>query len=60
MARRKASTKDDPDVFAFIRRAGDRTVLVALNMSDHPHTVAFRLSDKGISGTKLAPLFSFA
>ena len=50
--------ESDRDVFAFIRRTGDRTVLVALNMSDHPHTMAFRLSDKGISGTKLAPLFT--
>jgi len=50
--------ESDRDVFAFIRRTGDRTVLVALNMSDHPHTMAFRLSDNGISGTKLAPLFT--
>jgi alpha-glucosidase len=48
----------DRDVFAFIRRAGDHTVLVAMNMSAHPHTVAFHLGDKGISGTKLSPLFS--
>jgi hypothetical protein len=29
-----------------------------MNMSAHPHTVAFHLGDKGISGTKLSPLFS--
>ena len=57
-ARRRPSTKAIRDVFAFFAESGDRTVLVALNMSDHPHTMAFRLSDKGISGTKLAPLFT--
>jgi alpha-glucosidase len=45
---------DDPNVFAFLRRSGDRTVLVALNMSNHAHTVAFHLS----AGTKLTPLLT--
>jgi alpha-glucosidase len=45
---------DDPNVFAFLRRSGDRTVLVALNMSNHPHTVSFHLA----SGTKLSPLLT--
>jgi hypothetical protein len=31
---------------------------VALNLSAHPHTVAFHLVNKGITGTRLAPLFS--
>ena len=42
---------DDPSVFAFLRRMPDRTVLVALNMSAHPHTVALHLA-----GKKLKPL----
>ena len=45
---------NDPNVFAFLRKSGDRTVLVALNMSNHPHTVAFHLP----SGTKLTPLLT--
>ncbi len=49
---------DDPNVFAFLRRFGNRTVLVALNMSEHAHTVAFKLAPMGIAGTKLTPLVS--
>ncbi len=45
---------DDPNVFAFLRRSGDRTVLVALNMSNHPHTVSFHLASR----TKLSPLLT--
>jgi len=45
---------DDPNVFAFLRRSGDHTVLVALNMSNHPHTVSFHLA----AGTKLTPLLT--
>jgi alpha-glucosidase len=47
---------DDPDVFAFLRRSGNRTVVVALNMSSHPHTVALPLAAMGIRGTRLSPL----
>ena len=43
---------DDPNVFAFLRHAGDETVLVALNMSAHPHTIAFHLAAEGIAGTR--------
>ena len=49
---------DDRNVFAFVRRAGDRTVLVALNMSTHPHTVAFHLGDLGVKGARLRPLYA--
>jgi alpha-glucosidase len=49
---------DDPNVFAYLRRGGKRTVLVALNMSSHPHTVAFHLGATGIAGTRLTPLYS--
>lgn len=45
---------DDPNVFAFVRRSAERTVLVALNMSNHPHTVSFHLA----SGAKLTPLLT--
>jgi alpha-glucosidase len=49
---------DDSNVFAYLRRSGDRTVLVALNMSAHAHTVAFDLGPNGIAATKLTPLYS--
>ncbi|HEY1987063.1 MAG TPA: alpha-glucosidase [Terracidiphilus sp.] len=49
---------EDPDVFAFVRRNGDSTVLVALNMSDHEKTVSFHLQDKGIQGTTVTLLYS--
>jgi alpha-glucosidase len=42
---------DDPNVFAFLRRTSDGAVLVALNMSAHPHTIAFHLQ-----GKRLKPL----
>jgi alpha-glucosidase len=48
---------DDRNVFAFLRRTGDRTVLVALNMSEHAHTVSFHLEAEGVKGTKLTPLY---
>lgn len=50
---------NDPDVFAFLRRNGDATVLVALNMSSKRRTVNFHLADKGIHGSHLSPLYSF-
>jgi alpha-glucosidase len=49
---------DDPEVFAFLRREGDRTVLVALNMSGHARTVPFHLQANGVKGTRLTPLLS--
>jgi alpha-glucosidase len=45
---------DDPNVFAFLRRTSDGAVLVALNMSAHPHTVAFHLT----VGKQLKPLLT--
>jgi alpha-glucosidase len=48
--------ENDPDVFAFLRRSGDRTVLVALNMSAREKTVNLQL--KGIHGSKLDTLYS--
>jgi alpha-glucosidase len=49
---------DDPEVVAFLRREGDRTVLVALNMSGHARTVPFHLQANGVKGTRLTPLLS--
>ena len=49
---------NDPDIFAFLRRDGDATVLVALNMSAKQRTVAFDLSKYGVSGTRLTPLYA--
>ena len=54
----KSINESDPNVFAFLRHAGDKTVLVALNMSAHPHTMAFHLAAEGIAGTRLAPLYN--
>src|SRR5271165_3966680 len=49
----EAVNEDDPDVFAYLRRSGTSTVLVALNMSGQPKTVAFHLASKTAT-----PLFS--
>ncbi len=49
---------NDPNVFAFLRRTGDTTVLVALNMSGQERTVAFNLADQGVRGTSVVPLYS--
>ena len=47
----------DPNVYAFLRKAGDKTVLVALNMSGKPQTVNLDWDSKGVRGTSLAPLY---
>ncbi len=49
---------DDPDVFAFVRRSGDETVVVALNMSAKARTMQFDFKTAGVHGSKLTPLFS--
>ena len=48
----------DANVFAFLRKNGDETVLVALNMSGKTRTVSFHLADQGVKGTSLKPLYS--
>jgi alpha-glucosidase len=48
---------NDPDVFAFLRRSGDETVVVALNMSSKSRTIEFDLKAAGVHGSKLAPLY---
>jgi alpha-glucosidase len=47
----------DPNVYSFLRRAGDKTVLVALNMSGTAQTVKFDWESRGVHGTSLASLF---
>jgi len=54
----EAVNEDDPDVFAYVRRSGASTVLVALNMGSRPKTLAFHLGTKGIQGSSATPLFS--
>jgi alpha-glucosidase len=51
----QAVNENDPNVFAYLRRSGTSTVLVALNMSGQAQTVAFHLGSKGSSAT---PLYS--
>jgi alpha-glucosidase len=48
----------DRNVFAFVRRSGDRVVVVVLNMSAHPHKVVLRLADIGVQGTTLRTLLA--
>jgi hypothetical protein len=49
---------NDPNVFAFIRRSGDETVLVTLNMSSSQHIVSYDLADGSSKGAALEPLYS--
>ena len=46
----------DPNVYAFLRRSGNQTVLVALNMSGKPQTVKLDWESHGVHGT-LVPLY---
>lgn len=48
---------DDPNVFAYLRKSGNETVVVALNMSAQPHTVRLDLKSAGVRGGRLAPLY---
>ncbi len=50
----------DPHVFAFLRRSGDATVLVALNMSDKPRIVKFDWAKHGVRGSRLNILYASA
>ncbi len=49
---------NDRNVFAFLRRSGDSTVLVALNMSAKARRISFHLAANGVHGTALQPLYS--
>jgi alpha-glucosidase len=48
---------DDQDIFAFLRRSGDKTVVVALNMSARARSIQFNFKTAGVHGPKLAPLY---
>jgi alpha-glucosidase len=48
----------NPDVYSFLRRVGDETVLVALNMSGKPRTVNLDWSPHGIHATGLNSLYA--
>ena len=41
----QVSVGDDPDVFAYLRKAGDETVFVLLNMSARERTLSFKPDD---------------
>jgi alpha-glucosidase len=49
---------DDQNVFAYLRRSEEQTVLVALNMSARERIVRFDLAAQGLNGKILAPLYS--
>src|SRR5579863_7602528 len=49
---------DDPNVYAFLRRRGDATVLIALNMSPKAHKITLDLAAQGVHGTKVIPLYA--
>ncbi|HLY42435.1 MAG TPA: alpha-glucosidase [Terracidiphilus sp.] len=48
----------DSNVFAFLRRSGDATVLIALNMSPKAHKITLDLAAQGVHGTKVIPLYA--
>jgi alpha-glucosidase len=54
----QAVNESDPNVFAFLRKSGASTVLVALNMSAEAHTIAVNAAAYGASGSSASPLFS--
>jgi alpha-glucosidase len=49
---------DDTHVFAYLRKNGDSTILVALNMSAEPRTMVFNLAAAGVTGATARPLYS--
>jgi alpha-glucosidase len=54
----QAVNVNDPNVFAFLRRSGDETVLVALNMSSAERVTSYQLAGSGVKGSALEPLYS--
>lgn len=51
-----AINEEDPDVFAFLRRSGDSTILVALNMSAKQRTISAKTPNSG--ETHAIPLYA--
>ncbi len=55
----QVSVGDDPDVFAYLRKTGDETVFVLLNMSARERTLSFKPEEfLGSSASQLTPLYS--
>jgi len=50
----QAINEDDQNVFAYLRKAGGSTILVALNMSGEPRTIAV----KSVDASTATPLYS--
>jgi alpha-glucosidase len=48
----------DPNVYAFLRRAGEKTVLVALNMSAKAQTVKLDWASRGVKASQLEVLYA--
>ncbi len=44
------------DVMSYLRRRGDAAILVSINMSAAPRTLAFDLAPQGLAGTRATPL----
>ncbi|KAA6464803.1 alpha-glucosidase [Acidobacteria bacterium AB60] len=49
---------DDSEVFAFVRKSSDETVVVALNMSAKARSIQLDLKTAGVRGSQLVPLYS--
>ena len=56
----RAVNVNDPNVFAFLRRAGDETVLVALNMSSSEQVASYQAAGRLVKASTLEPLYSSA
>jgi alpha-glucosidase len=50
--------ENNPDVFSFLRRTSDSTVVVCLNMSSKRRKVSLNLASKNVSGRSLRSLYS--
>lgn len=50
--------KDDPSVFAYVRSNGSSSVLVVLNCTGEPHTVALDLGASGANGAAATTLMT--
>ena len=48
----------DPNVYAFLRRSGETTVLVALNMSAKPRTIDLDWTGRGIRASTFERLYA--
>ncbi len=55
----QVSVGNDPDVFAYLRKTGDETVFVLLNMSARERTLSFKPDElQGSNTSQLTPLYS--